>query len=92
MAFRPVHTAEESAGTLRPRAVQAVVAEDFVAGVSAARTAGIKCFGSAPARWLAEPARAGAGDRVSELPPDGTGYLGGFLTARGGKPAGGAEK
>jgi hypothetical protein len=65
MAFRPVHTEEESAGTLRLRAVHAAVVE---------------------------PARAGADDRVSELPPDATGYLSGFLSARGRKPAGGAKK
>jgi len=80
MAFRSVHTAEENAGTLRLRAVQAMVVEALVRGVSAAPTARMQCVGFAPSPWFAE------------LPPDTTGYLSGFLTACGRKPAGGAEK
>jgi len=92
MAFRSVHTAEENAGTLRLRAVQAMVVEALVRGVSAAPTAGMECVGFAPSPWFTELTRAGAPDRVRELPPDATGHLSGFLTACGRKPAAGAEK
>src|SRR5439155_7804180 len=45
-----------------------VVVEDSVAGVAAARAAGMKCVGFAPAKWLSSLAEAGATDLISELP------------------------
>jgi len=69
-----------------------MVVEGLLAGVSAAPTAGMECVGFAPSPWFTELTRAGAPDRVRELPPDATGHLSGFLTAGGRKPAAGAEK
>src|SRR5215467_9627353 len=43
-----------------------VVVEDSVAGVSAARAAGMKCVGFAPVKWFGDLAEAGANDLISE--------------------------
>ena len=69
-----------------------MVAEALVRGGAAAPTAGMERVGFASSPWFAELTRAGDPDRVRELPADATRYLSGFLTARGRKPAGGAEK
>jgi beta-phosphoglucomutase len=71
-----------------------VVVEDSVAGVSAARAAGMKCVAFAPAKWFAELAEAGANDLVSELPKDATGYFRALLeplAASDREPAAGAR-
>jgi len=65
-----------------------LVLEDSVAGVAAARAAGMKCVGFAPAKWLPELAEAGATDLISELPLDATSYFRVLLTAKNGEPAG----
>jgi beta-phosphoglucomutase-like phosphatase (HAD superfamily) len=64
-----------------------VVVEDSVAGVAAARAAGMKCVGFAPAKWLAELAGAGADDLISELPAAATSYFTAVLTAKSEAPA-----
>ena len=67
-----------------------VVVEDSVAGVEAARAAGMKCVGFAPVKWFAELAQAGADDLISKLPDDATGYFTAVLTAKSEEPAAGA--
>lgn len=69
-----------------------VVVEDSVAGVSAARAAGMKCVAFAPIKWFAELAEAGANDLISELPEEATGYFKGLLTASDEEPAAGARR
>ena len=69
-----------------------VVVEDSVAGVSAARAAGMKCVAFAPVKWFAELAEAGANDLLSELPPDATGYFQRVLTASDEEPSAGAPR
>jgi haloacid dehalogenase superfamily, subfamily IA, variant 3 with third motif having DD or ED len=64
-----------------------VVVEDSVAGVTAARAAGMKCVGFAPAKWFAELAEAGADDLISELPVDATSYFTVVLSGKGEEPA-----
>jgi len=68
-----------------------VVVEDSVAGVTAARAAGMKCVGFAPAKRFAELAEAGADDLISKLPEDATGYFKAVLTAKSEEPAAGAR-
>ena len=101
--FAAIVTGEE-AGTPKPapeifllaaRRIEAdpkccVVVEDSVAGVAAARAAGVKCVGFAPAKWFTELAQAGAADLISELPKDATSYFTAVLTARSKEPAAGA--
>ena len=58
-----------------------VAVEDSVAGVSAARGAGMTCVAFAPVKWFAALAAAGAKDFISELPEDATGYFKGLLEA-----------
>jgi HAD superfamily hydrolase (TIGR01509 family) len=53
----------------------AVVVEDSVAGVQAARAAGMKCVGFAPAGCFAELRDAGADDTIAELPVDALAYF-----------------
>ena len=69
-----------------------MVVEDSVAGVSAARAAGMKCVAFAPAKRFAELAEAGANDLISELPEDATGYFKGLLTASDEDPTTGARR
>ena len=72
-----------------------VVVEDSVAGVSAARAAGMKCVGFAPVKWFGDLAGAGANDLISELPLDATGYFKGLLeplAARDKEPAAGVRR
>jgi beta-phosphoglucomutase len=52
-----------------------VAVEDSIAGVLAARAAGMKCSGYAPAQRLAELAEAGADDLISEFPENARGYF-----------------
>ena len=98
--FAAIVTGEE-AGTPKPapeifllaaRRIEAdpkccVVVEDSVAGVAAARAAGMKCVGFAPAKWFPELAEAGADDLISELPHDATSYFTAVLTAKSQEPA-----
>lgn len=70
-----------------------VVVEDSVAGVSAARAAGMKCVAFAPIKWFGELASAGADDLISELPQHATDYFRALLepqTATNREPAAGA--
>lgn len=69
-----------------------VVVEDSVAGVSAARAAGMKCVAFAPVKWFAELAEAGANDLISELPTGATGYFQRVLTASDEEPSAGAPR
>ncbi|HKF24838.1 MAG TPA: HAD family phosphatase [Candidatus Acidoferrum sp.] len=64
-----------AAARVRTEPEGCVVVEDSVAGVAAARAAGMKCVGFAPAKWFAELSEAGADDLISELPGDATGYF-----------------
>jgi len=72
-----------------------VVVEDSVAGVSAARAAGMKCVAFAPVRWFDQLAEAGANDLISDLPEDATGYFTALLDpipAKEKAPAAGARR
>lgn len=69
-----------------------VVVEDSVAGVCAARAAGMKCLAFAPVKWFAELAGAGANDLLSELPDDATSYFQKLLTAGDEDHSAGARK
>ena len=57
------------------KARQCVVVEDSVAGVLAARAAGMRCAGYAPSARLFELAEAGANDLISDFPDDATRYF-----------------
>jgi beta-phosphoglucomutase len=52
-----------------------VVVEDSVAGIQAAREAGMKCVGFAPPRRAAELRKAGADDVISDFPDDAVRYF-----------------
>jgi len=54
---------------------QCVVVEDSVAGVLAARAAGMRCAGYTSSERLAELAEAGADDLISEFPYDAPRYF-----------------
>jgi len=56
-----------------------VVVEDSLAGVQAARAAGMKCAGFAPADSLAELRNAGADDTITAFPADPLAYFRGFF-------------
>jgi HAD superfamily hydrolase (TIGR01509 family) len=56
-----------------------VVVEDSVAGVLAARAAGMRCAGFAPAESLADLRNAGADDTIIALPADALAYFRGFF-------------
>lgn len=58
-----------------------VVVEDSVAGVLAARAAGMRCVGYAPAERLVELARAGADDLIADFPEDATRYFTDLIAA-----------
>jgi HAD superfamily hydrolase (TIGR01509 family) len=60
---------------------QCVVVEDSVAGVLAARAAGMRCVGYAPAERLGELAEAGADDLIADFPEDATRYFKDFIAA-----------
>ena len=68
-----------------------IVVEDSVAGVTAARAAGMKCVAFAPIKWFADLVKAGATDLISELPDDATRYFKGLFepTASEREPAAG---
>jgi HAD superfamily hydrolase (TIGR01509 family) len=59
---------------------ESVVVEDSVAGVVAARAAGMKCVGYALPRFAAELAGAGADDVISVFPEDAPRYFGELLS------------
>ena len=67
-----------------------IAMEDSVAGVTAARAAGMKCVGFAPTERLAELAEAGANDLICELPENAPRYFNGLFAARKPRPAAGA--
>lgn len=69
-----------------------VVVEDSVAGVSAARAAGMKCVAFAPVEWFGELAEAGANDLISELPEDAPRYFKDLLTRSDREPVTGPGK
>lgn len=56
-----------------------VVVEDSVAGVQAARAAGMKCAGFAPADSFAELRQAGANETITGLPADGPAFFKDFF-------------
>jgi len=58
-----------------------VVVEDSIAGVQAARAAGMKCAGFASADSLAELRHAGANDTITAFPADALAYFRGFFAA-----------
>lgn len=64
-----------AAGKLEVPAKNAVVVEDSIAGVQAARAAGMKCVGYALPRFVAALRDAGADDVISDLPADATDYF-----------------
>jgi len=68
-----------------------VVVEDSVAGVAAARAAGMKCAGLAPSKWFGDLVQAGANDLISELPEDATTYFRGILATKREAPSSGAR-
>ena len=63
------------AARLGVNAGQCVVVEDSVAGVLAARAAGMRCAGFAPPERLGELERAGADDLISDFPDDAVHYF-----------------
>lgn len=74
-----------AAARIRTEPGRCVVVEDSVAGVAAARAAGMKCVGFVPVEWFGDLAEAGADDLISELPEDATRYFRGLVTADSGK-------
>jgi len=70
------------AARLGVEAKHCTVVEDSVAGIQAARAAGMKCAGFAPSKRLPELGAAGANDLISELPDDAPGYFRTLVTAR----------
>ena len=54
---------------------EVVVVEDSVAGVQAARAAGMRCVGYAPAERRSALIRAGAHEVIAEFPPNATQYF-----------------
>jgi HAD superfamily hydrolase (TIGR01509 family) len=64
-----------AAGKLGVLAKNAVVVEDSVAGIQAARAAGMKCVGYALPRFVAALRDAGADDVISDLPANATHYF-----------------
>ena len=64
-----------AAAKMGVRARHCVVVEDSVAGVLAARAAGMRCAGYAASERWPELAEAGANDLISDFPDDATGYF-----------------
>jgi len=62
---------------------ECVVVEDSVAGVLAARGAGMKCVGYALPRFAAALVEAGADDVISDFPEDASVYLKNLVSANG---------
>jgi len=71
-----------AAARLGVNAKHCAVVEDSVAGIHAARAAGMKCAGFAPPERLRELGAAGADDLISELPDDAPCYFRTLVTAR----------
>jgi HAD superfamily hydrolase (TIGR01509 family) len=64
-----------AASRLRVTPEEAVVVEDSVAGVQAARAAGMTCVGYAPPERLSTLIQAGANEVIAEFPPDAAPYF-----------------
>lgn len=64
-----------------------VVVEDSVAGVQAARAAGMICVGYAMPERMAELREAGANDVISDFPDDAAGYFKGLASGAEPEPA-----
>ncbi len=64
-----------AASKLRVMCEKVVVVEDSVAGVQAARAAGMRCLGYAPPERLSTLLQAGADEVIAEFPPDALQYL-----------------
>jgi HAD superfamily hydrolase (TIGR01509 family) len=62
---------------------ECIVVEDSVAGVEAARAAGMRCVGYALPRFAASLAEAGADDVVSEFPKDSPTYFKHLVSSNG---------
>jgi HAD superfamily hydrolase (TIGR01509 family) len=62
---------------------ECIVVEDSVAGVEAARAAGMRCVGYALPRFAAPLAEAGADDVVSEFPKDSPTYFKHLVSSNG---------
>ena len=74
-----LHAAEKL--DLKPQ--ECIVVEDSVAGVEAARAAGMKCVGYALPRFAAALAEAGADDVISEFPEDSSTYFKHLVSSNG---------
>ena len=74
-----LHTAEK----LDVKPQECIVVEDSVAGVEAARAAGMKCVGYALPRFAGALAEAGADDVISEFPEDSSAYFKHFVSSNG---------
>jgi HAD superfamily hydrolase (TIGR01509 family) len=72
-----------AAGKLAVAAKESVVVEDSVAGVVAARSAGMKCVGYALPRFATALAEAGADDVISDFPEDSPTYFEHLFTSNG---------
>ena len=59
--------------------VNTVVVEDSYVGIEAARAAGMKCVGYAPAERIEALRRAGADDTILEFPPRAAEYFAGIV-------------
>ena len=66
---------------LKPQ--ECIVVEDSVAGVEAARAAGMRCVGYALPRFAASLAEAGADDVISEFPKDSPTYFKHLVSSNG---------
>jgi HAD superfamily hydrolase (TIGR01509 family) len=64
-----------AASRLRVTCEDVVVVEDSVAGVQAARAAGMRCVGYAPPERLSTLLQAGADEVIAEFPPDAPQYF-----------------
>lgn len=64
-----------AASRLRVTSDEVVVVEDSVAGVQAARAAGMRCVGYAPPERLSILLQAGADEVIAEFPPDAPQYF-----------------
>jgi HAD superfamily hydrolase (TIGR01509 family) len=73
--------AADKLGVVKPQ--ECIVVEDSVAGVEAARAAGMRCVGYALPRFAASLAEAGADDVISEFPKDSPTYFKHLVSSNG---------